>query len=181
MLLLTTLRRALPRATTLSSLRSLATSPSSSSSSSPSSFLTRHRLAPSHSTPPTRRSYASSASPNPPYTSKPIYHQPIRTISDPSYSPFAPNPFVTMPNTIALDALPAGYTVVDTPEGQPKYALFTGEIERSPNDDRDYRYVSLSFLSVVYESPSRMTRTNCETAVLRGRENRPLRFLLLSR
>jgi hypothetical protein len=53
-----------------------------------------------------------------------------------------------MPNTPAFDALLPGFEVVDTPAGLPKYALFTGEIERSPNDDRDYRYVpSFSCLS----------------------------------
>ncbi|GAA5970032.1 hypothetical protein JCM11641_000241 [Rhodosporidiobolus odoratus] len=133
-----TLRRTLSaphslRPLPLPPLRTLATF--SSSSSSP----RLHRLTPStppRSAPAQRRTYAS-------YTSKPIFDLPIMTISDPHYQPHAPYAFVTRPDS-AFDHLPEGYQVVEQSEqGQPRYAVFTGEIERSPNDDRQYRSILL--------------------------------------
>ncbi|GAA5890262.1 hypothetical protein JCM6882_008774 [Rhodosporidiobolus microsporus] len=66
------------------------------------------------------------------------------TISDPNYQPHAPDPFVTAPGS-ALDHLPEGYEVVQGGEAGDKgrYAVFTGEIERSPNDDNQYRSILL--------------------------------------
>ncbi|GAA5876509.1 hypothetical protein JCM8547_009411 [Rhodosporidiobolus lusitaniae] len=66
------------------------------------------------------------------------------TVSDASYHPHAPYAFVTAPGN-ALDHLPEGYEVApSTDGGEPTYAVFKGEIERSPNDDRSYRMLLLA-------------------------------------
>ncbi|BGP14041.1 hypothetical protein JCM10213_005625 [Rhodosporidiobolus nylandii] len=114
-----------PRVATLATL----------SSSSP---LFRTRSSPSipSGQPAARRNYSS-------YTSRTVFDKDIMTITDPNYQPYAPYAFVTQPGS-ALDHLPDGYEVVEPQQpGQPRYAVFKGEIERSPNDDRQYRSILL--------------------------------------
>lgn len=52
----------------------------------------------------------------------------------------APSPFITAPGN-ALDHLLPGYELVPATDDHPAYAIYTKEIERSPNDDRLYRCV----------------------------------------
>ncbi|GAA6026838.1 hypothetical protein JCM8097_005898 [Rhodosporidiobolus ruineniae] len=140
-MLRTALRRALatprplartPATTTTTTTRSL-----SALSSSPLRSL--HRPLPTR-LPALTRAYASTAPP----LAHPLrpWDSHIMTISDPNYKPDAPYAFVTQPGN-ALDHLPRSYEVAQTAEGQPRYAVFTGEIERSPNDDREYRTILL--------------------------------------
>lgn len=52
----------------------------------------------------------------------------------------APSPFITASGN-AFDHLLPGYELVPATSDHPAYAIYTKEIERSPNDDRLYRYV----------------------------------------
>ncbi|GAA5942299.1 hypothetical protein JCM10213_004128 [Rhodosporidiobolus nylandii] len=77
------------------------------------------------------------------YASRTVFDKDIMTITDPNYQPYAPYAFVTQPGS-ALDDLPDGYEVVEPQQpGQPRYAVFKGEMERSPNDDCQDRYILL--------------------------------------
>ena len=60
------------------------------------------------------------------------------TITDPNYRPDAPPAFVTQPGN-ALDHLGPAWTRVDPKGDRPAYAYFTKQLERSQNDDREYR------------------------------------------
>ncbi|BGP38130.1 metalloprotease [Rhodotorula kratochvilovae] len=64
------------------------------------------------------------------------------TITDPNYRPDAPSAFVTQPGN-ALDHLGPGWTRVEAKGDLPAYGYFTKELERSQNDDREYRIIML--------------------------------------
>ncbi|GAA5829536.1 hypothetical protein JCM11251_000196 [Rhodosporidiobolus azoricus] len=135
-MLRSSLRRALsappPRPLPRHLLRSL----SSTASSSP---LPRHRInlsLPRAAHPSFTRSYAT-------YTSRTVYDKDIMTITDPAYQPHAPYPYITQPGS-AFEHLPEGFEVVESKEGgKGRYAIFKGDIERSPNDDNVYRSIIL--------------------------------------
>lgn len=56
----------------------------------------------------------------------------------------APSPFVVAPGS-ALDNLLPGYTLVPATADHPAYAVFSQDIQKSPNDDRLYRSVLRPF------------------------------------
>ncbi|GAA5906121.1 hypothetical protein JCM8208_000637 [Rhodotorula glutinis] len=74
--------------------------------------------------------------------SSPTQRRTIMTVTDPNHRPFAPSAFVTKPGN-ALDHLGPGWTRVDRKGDVPAYAYFTKELERSQNDDREYRLIML--------------------------------------
>lgn len=78
----------------------------------------------------------------------PRHRRAIMTVTDPNYRRNAPPAFVTQPGN-ALDHLGPGWTRVDSNGDTPAYAYFTKELERSQNDDREYRCAppSLSLFS----------------------------------
>lgn len=96
----------------------------------PSSLVPPPQLARPH-----RRALASQAEP------KQLNNWEVMSI-DPAapYKPNAPSPFIVVNKESALDHLLAGYErVKPTKAGQPEYAVFKGDLEQSPNDDRQYR------------------------------------------
>jgi hypothetical protein len=54
----------------------------------------------------------------------------------------APLPFITAPGK-ALDNLLDGYKLVPATGDVPAHAVYTKDLIKSPNDDRQYRYASL--------------------------------------
>ncbi|GAA6001144.1 hypothetical protein JCM10207_007430 [Rhodosporidiobolus poonsookiae] len=115
-------------------IRTLATTPSLSSS-------TLSTLRPALSRPLPHRSFSPRLPALRTYAI-PSLDRPIMAITDPNYKPDAPYPFVTAPGS-ALDHLPRGFEVVQTEGSKPTYAVYKGDIEKSPNDDREYRWILL--------------------------------------
>ncbi|GAA5996471.1 uncharacterized protein JCM10292_007631 [Rhodotorula paludigena] len=64
------------------------------------------------------------------------------TITDPNYRPDAPPAFITRPGSV-LDHLAPSWTRMPAKDGLPAYAMYTGELEKSQNDTRDYRIIML--------------------------------------
>ncbi|KAK4701450.1 insulysin, partial [Phenoliferia sp. Uapishka_3] len=67
---------------------------------------------------------------------------PLTITTPPSAPSEAPSPFIVAKGN-PLDSLLPGYVKVPASDNLPAYAVFGGEIEKSPNDDRAYRLILL--------------------------------------